>query len=62
MTASTQNQALSAILFLYRDVIGTDLPWLDEIVRAQRPDTAAGGAHARRGPGGAPPATTARHD
>jgi site-specific recombinase XerD len=37
VAASTQNQALSAILFLYRDVIGTDLPWLDEIVRARRP-------------------------
>jgi Phage integrase, N-terminal SAM-like domain/Phage integrase family len=37
VAASTQNQALSAILFLYRDVLGTDLPWLDEIVRARRP-------------------------
>lgn len=33
---STQNQALAAILFLYRDVLALDLPWLDNIVRARR--------------------------
>jgi integron integrase len=38
VAASTQNQALSALLFLYRDVLGIDLPWLDEIVRAKRPE------------------------
>lgn len=32
----TQNQALAAILFLYRDVLALDLPWLDNIVRARR--------------------------
>jgi site-specific recombinase XerD len=37
VAASTQNQALSALLFLYRVVLGTDLPWLDEVVRAKRP-------------------------
>jgi integrase len=37
VAASTQNQALSALLFLYRDVLGVELPWLDEIVRAKRP-------------------------
>ncbi len=37
VAASTQNQALSALLFLYRDVLALDLPWLDEIVRAKRP-------------------------
>ncbi len=37
VAASTQNQALSALLFLYRDVLGADLPWLDGIVRAKRP-------------------------
>ncbi len=37
VTASTQNQALAALLFLYRHVLGTDLPWLDELVRAGRP-------------------------
>lgn len=37
VAASTQNQALSAILFLYQKVLRIDLPWLDEIVRAKRP-------------------------
>lgn len=37
VSASTQNQALSAILFLYRHVLGIDLPWLDNVVRARRP-------------------------
>ena len=36
VAASTQNQALAAILFLYRFVLGVDLPWLSELVRAQR--------------------------
>ena len=29
---------LSALLFLYRDVLGVELPWLDDIVRAKRPE------------------------
>jgi hypothetical protein len=37
VAASTQNQALSALLFLCRDVLEVDLPWLDGIVRAKRP-------------------------
>ena len=37
VAASTQNQALSALLFLYREVLGVDLPWLHDIVRARRP-------------------------
>src|SRR6266545_3421617 len=37
MSASTQNQALSAILFLYRNVLDDPLPWLSEIVRSVRP-------------------------
>lgn len=37
VSASTQNQALSALLFLYKHVLETDLPWLDEVVRAKRP-------------------------
>jgi integron integrase len=37
VAASTQNQALSALLFLYRDVLEIDLPWLDDVVRAKRP-------------------------
>jgi len=35
VAASTQNQALSALLFLYRDVLEQELPWLDDIVRAK---------------------------
>lgn len=35
VSASTQNQALGAILFLYRQVLETKLPWLDNIVRAR---------------------------
>ena len=36
VAASTQNQALRALLFLYRNVLEQDLPWLDGIVRAKR--------------------------
>ena len=38
VAASTQNQALSALLFLYRNVLEVDLPWLDRVVRAKRPE------------------------
>ena len=37
VAASTQNQALSALLFLYREVLGVDLPWMENVVRARRP-------------------------
>lgn len=37
VAASTQNQALSALLFLYREVLQIEMPWLDDIVRARRP-------------------------
>jgi integron integrase len=37
VAASTQNQALGALLFLYREVLQQDLPWLDDLVRARRP-------------------------
>jgi integron integrase len=37
VSASTQNQALSAVLFLYEVVLGQRVPWMDTIVRAQRP-------------------------
>lgn len=37
VSASTQGQALAALLFLYKQVLGVDLPWLDEVVRAKRP-------------------------
>jgi integron integrase len=36
VAASTQNQALQALLFLYRRVLTVDLPWLNEVVRAKR--------------------------
>jgi integron integrase len=37
VSASTQNQALSAILFLYRCVLEIDLPWLSGVIRAHSP-------------------------
>ena len=37
VAASTQNQALAAILFLYKEVLAEPLPWLDEIDRAKNP-------------------------
>jgi len=37
VAASTQNQALSALLFLYREVLQVQLPWMDGVVRAKRP-------------------------
>jgi len=37
VSASTQNQALSSVLFLYEVVFGERLGWLNDIVRAQRP-------------------------
>ena len=44
MSASTQNQALSALLFLYRDVLAESdgqrgtVPWLDNVTRAKKPE------------------------
>ncbi|UCF68779.1 MAG: integron integrase [Acidobacteriota bacterium] len=37
VSASTQNQALSALTFLYKAVLKKELPWLDGIMRAKRP-------------------------
>lgn len=37
VSASTQNLALSSILFLYKEVLEIDLPWLDNIVHAKKP-------------------------
>ncbi|HET9483243.1 MAG TPA: integron integrase [Xanthomonadales bacterium] len=37
VAASTQNQALAALLFLYREVLGSELPWMDDVIRAKRP-------------------------
>jgi len=38
VSASTQNQALAAISFLYREVLGREFPWLDGLVRAKEPE------------------------
>ena len=37
VSASTQNQAKSALLFLYREVLQTELPWLDKVTQAKAP-------------------------
>jgi integron integrase len=37
VAAATQNQALAALLFLYKEVLRIELPWMDGIVRARRP-------------------------
>lgn len=37
VAASTQNQALAAILFLYREVLKQSLPWVEDVQRAKRP-------------------------
>lgn len=49
VASSTQNQALSALLFLYRYVLEQEFGWLDGVVRAKRPkrvpaEAAAGAA------------------
>jgi len=37
VASSTQSQALAALLFLYREVIGHELPWMQNVVRARKP-------------------------
>lgn len=37
VAAGTQNQALSALLFLYREVLKVELPWMENVIRAKRP-------------------------
>lgn len=37
VSASTQNQALAALLFLYKQVLEVDLPWLANVTHAKRP-------------------------
>ncbi|MBC8008058.1 MAG: integron integrase [Prolixibacteraceae bacterium] len=37
VAASTQNQAKSALLFLYKEVLGSELPWLDNVETAKQP-------------------------
>ena len=38
VASSTQNQALSAILFMYKEVLKIELPWLSDVTRAKRPE------------------------
>jgi integron integrase len=38
VAASTQNQAKSALLFLYKEVLGSELAWLDGVEAAKRPE------------------------
>ena len=37
VAAATQNQALSALVFLYKEVLHHDFGWLDDVVRAKKP-------------------------
>ncbi len=37
VSASTQNQAKSALLYLYKEVLGIELPWLDNVTQAKVP-------------------------
>ena len=37
VSASTQNQAKSALLYLYKEVLGINLPWLDNVTQAKVP-------------------------
>jgi integron integrase len=37
VAASTQNQALSALLFLYKEVLKQEIGWLDRVERAKKP-------------------------
>lgn len=37
VSASTQNQAKSALLFLYKEVLEMELPWLDNVTQAKAP-------------------------
>ena len=37
VSASTQTQALSALLFLYKEVLGQEFPWLEDVTRAKKP-------------------------
>lgn len=36
VSASTQNQALAAILLSYRDVLAIELPWLEGVIRVRQ--------------------------
>ena len=65
VAASTQDQALSALLFLYREVLKVQLPWLQNVDRVQRPPklpvvfTREAVGDSVTGTGGVPPNTLA---
>ena len=48
VAASTQNQALSALLFLYRDVLDLNLPWLDGTCERRVPSACQSSSRATR--------------
>jgi len=48
VAASTQNQALNALLFLYRETLGVELPWLDDVVLANARNTCPLSSHATK--------------
>lgn len=58
VSASTQNQALAAIVFLYRDVLDMPVGWLSALVRAKRPPTTPSRTR-RPGSAATSPSTTA---
>jgi hypothetical protein len=45
VSASTQNQSLHAVLFMYREVLKIELPWLDGMQHAKRPERLPAFAH-----------------
>lgn len=53
-SASTHKQALSAIVFLYREVLGQDLPWLGDIGRLRSESGSLACSHERRSPASSP--------
>jgi hypothetical protein len=38
VASPTQHQALSAIAFLYREILGREMGWIDHIERAKQPE------------------------
>jgi len=49
VAASTQNQAFSALLFLYQDVLKEQLPWINDIVRVKPTAEVTGGVYSGGG-------------
>ena len=47
VAASTQNQALAALLFLYKEVLKVDLPWLDKFKPAKKSEPRSDGFNQR---------------